>query len=33
VSEIQQQIHSVIDPFPHVSRGRRPSDPSRDGGI
>lgn len=32
-SEIQQQIHSVIDPFPHVTRGRRPSDPSGDGGI
>lgn len=25
VSEIQQQIHSVIDPIPHVPRSRRPS--------
>ena len=28
-SKIQQQIHSVIDPIPHVPRGRRP--PARAG--
>ena len=32
-SDIQRQIHSVIDPFPPVSRDRRPPSPSGDGGI
>ena len=32
MSKVQQQIHSVIDPIPQVSRGRRPSNPSGDGG-
>ena len=32
-SDIQQQIHSVIEPIPTVPRSRRPSLPSGDGGI
>ena len=31
-SEIQHQLHSVIDPFPLVSRGRRPSPRAGGGG-
>ena len=31
-SDIQRQIHSVIDPVPVVPRSRRPSLPSGDGG-
>ena len=33
VTEIQQQIHSAIDPGPVVPRSRRPSLPSGGGGI
>jgi len=32
VSEIQQQIHSVINPIPDVPRCRRPSDRAGGGG-